>query len=59
MRKKKGERKCDKKMKRDKITKKKTEWHKDKIRGKKEWYKDKVTEKQNEKRQSNERDRVT
>ena len=45
MRKKKGKRKCDKKMKRDRITKKKTEWHKDKIRGKKEWHKDKVTEK--------------
>jgi len=42
MRGKKEERKCDKKMKRDRITKK-TEWYKGKIIGKTEWHKDKIT----------------
>ena len=38
---------------------KKTEWYKGKIIGKKEWHKEKITEKENEKRQRNKKDRVT
>lgn len=48
-----GERMCDKKMKKDRMTKE------DRAIRETEWHKDKVTEKQNEERQSHKRDRVT